>query len=88
MAIIEGEEDRDGLGQHRSVVDDEGRNFAVGIDRGVFLALLLIVAERELAELVVGPDLGEHALHRARPGAPGSMEYVRHVCLPIRLGRR
>ena len=87
MAIVEGEEDRDGLGQRRSVVDDEAWDLAVGIDRGVFLALLLIVAQGELAQLVVGPDFCEHAFHRARPGAPGSMEYVRHTCLPIRPGR-
>ena len=37
----------------------------MGIDRGVLLALLLIVAEGEFAKLVVSPDLGEHALHRA-----------------------
>ena len=88
MAIVEREKDRNGLGQRRSVVDDEAWDLAVRIDRGVFLALLLIVAEREFAQLVVGPDLCEHALDRARPGAPGSMEYVRHVCLLIRLGRR
>ena len=44
VAIVEGEEDRNGLAQRRSVVDDEARDFAVGIDRGVLLTLLLIVA--------------------------------------------
>ena len=86
MAIVEGEEDRNGFRQRRSVVDDEARDFAMGIDRGVFLALLLIVAQRELAKLVVGPDFCAHALHRARPGASGSMKYVRHACLQIRIG--
>jgi len=37
----------------------------VRIDRGVLLALLLIIAEGEFAKLVVSPDFGEHALHRA-----------------------
>ena len=65
VAVVEGEEDRDRFGQRRSVANDEGGNLSVGIDRGVFLAPLLIVAEGELAKLVGGPDLGEHALDRA-----------------------
>ena len=52
MAIVEGEEDRDGLGQRRSVVNDEARDFAVGIDRGVSRPLLLIVSKGELAKLL------------------------------------
>ena len=69
-----------------AAVDDEGRDLAVGIDRGVFLAVLLIVAQRELAKLAVRPDLCEHALHRARSSAPGSMQHVSHICLRIQVG--
>ena len=65
VAVVEGEEDRNGLRKRRSVVDDEGGNLAVRIDRGVLLALLLIIAEGEFAKLVVSTDFGEHALHRA-----------------------
>ena len=65
VAVVEGEEDRDGIGQRRSVLDNKAGNLAVGIDCGVFLAPLLIVTEGKLSKLVVGPDFGEHALHRA-----------------------
>ena len=65
VTIVEGEEDRDGLGQRRSIVHDEARDFAVGIDRGVLLTPLLIASKGKFAKLVVSPDLGEHALHRA-----------------------